>query len=263
MPLDKKKFETFGEQSHKPNASGTWDEDYELVSLNSSQDALNSSFSRSIPVDSNRTSSPLRIESLSSSTIMVNTKLREFEIGEGIPETQELSQAPLEKDDSEEVTKSIPDSSDDAYEEEREEEDIESKEEVENEEDESIWESDYSEAPTEPALAAVEPHKGKAFMSPSSSGTYESEALEYDVPAVPDLRFQNSYLKSLEQANGSIPLICWITVRDQILFPFLSGGMWIFVRHFLGFMKIQEKGFHFGQWLRRTFGFFFSSSSKK
>ncbi|EPX73310.1 DUF1770 family protein [Schizosaccharomyces octosporus yFS286] len=259
MPLDKKKFETFGEQSHKPFASGAWDEDYELVSLNSSQDALNSSFSKSLALDSNRTSSPLRIESLSSSTIMINTKLREFEIGEGIPETQESTQVPIETNDSEEVTNSIPDSSDEACEEEREEEEIESK----NEEDDSVWESDYSEAPTEPALAAVEPHRGKAFMSPSSSGTYESEALEYNVPAIPDLRFQNSYLKSLEQANGSVPLICWITVRDQILFPFLSGGMWIFVRHFLGFSKIQDKGFHFGQWLRRLFGFFFSSPSKK
>ncbi|EPY50199.1 DUF1770 family protein [Schizosaccharomyces cryophilus OY26] len=259
MPLEKKKFEASGGPSHKPFGGGTWDEDYELVSLNSSQDALHSSFSKSTPVDSNRTSSPLRIESLSSSTIMINTKQREFEIGEGIPETLESNQAPLETDDSEEIIKSFPGSKAESDEEEEQEEELESKEEDDDEEDESIWESDESEARTEPALAAVEAHKGKAFISPSSSGTYESEALEYDVPTIPDLRFQNSYLKSIEQANGSIPLVCWITVRDHILFPFISGGMWVFVRHFLGFLKIQEKGFNFGQWLRRTFGFFFPS----
>jgi hypothetical protein len=48
------------------------------------------------------------------------------------------------------------------------------------------------------------------------------------LPPLPDLRFEQSYLKSLEGAQGWIG-IGWITTRDQILLPLVQGLLWTLI----------------------------------
>ncbi|KAM0820650.1 hypothetical protein AB5N19_06470 [Seiridium cardinale] len=43
-----------------------------------------------------------------------------------------------------------------------------------------------------------------------------------DFPPMPDLRFEQSYLHSIEDAQ-SWGRVAWITVRDQIMMPFAQG----------------------------------------
>ncbi|KAK2766016.1 hypothetical protein FQN54_007531 [Arachnomyces sp. PD_36] len=45
------------------------------------------------------------------------------------------------------------------------------------------------------------------------------------LPPLPDLRFEQSYLKSLDGAE-SWGRIAWITVRDQVFFPLIQGTLW-------------------------------------
>jgi len=45
------------------------------------------------------------------------------------------------------------------------------------------------------------------------------------LPPLPDLRFQESYLASLKGTN-SWRGVAWITVRDQVLIPFIQGTLW-------------------------------------
>ncbi|KAF2843647.1 DUF1770-domain-containing protein [Patellaria atrata CBS 101060] len=46
-----------------------------------------------------------------------------------------------------------------------------------------------------------------------------------NLPPLPDLRFEQSYLKSIEQAEGWGPVL-YITVRDQVFLPLLQGTLW-------------------------------------
>jgi len=50
------------------------------------------------------------------------------------------------------------------------------------------------------------------------------------LPAIPDLRFEYSYLRSIHRhIDGPDPKwgqIAWVTLRDQILAPMLQGTIW-------------------------------------
>ncbi|KAJ5223606.1 hypothetical protein N7468_008148 [Penicillium chermesinum] len=45
------------------------------------------------------------------------------------------------------------------------------------------------------------------------------------LPALPDLRFEQSYLASLKDAD-TWGRVAWITVRDQMLLPLFQGTLW-------------------------------------
>ncbi|RJE19921.1 hypothetical protein PHISCL_07747 [Aspergillus sclerotialis] len=47
----------------------------------------------------------------------------------------------------------------------------------------------------------------------------------HNLPPLPDLRFEQSYLASLKGAE-SWGRIAWITIRDQVLLPFVQGTLW-------------------------------------
>ncbi|KAI5292296.1 hypothetical protein KEM52_006467 [Ascosphaera acerosa] len=44
-------------------------------------------------------------------------------------------------------------------------------------------------------------------------------------PTVPDMRFEQNYLRSIRDA-GSWRAVAWITLRDQLVFPFAQGMLW-------------------------------------
>ncbi|KAL2219842.1 hypothetical protein M432DRAFT_606776 [Thermoascus aurantiacus ATCC 26904] len=46
-----------------------------------------------------------------------------------------------------------------------------------------------------------------------------------NLPPLPDLRFEQSYLASLRGAE-SWGRIAWITIRDQVLLPLIQGTLW-------------------------------------
>ena len=48
------------------------------------------------------------------------------------------------------------------------------------------------------------------------------------MPPLPDLRFEQSYLKSIEKAE-SWKGVAWITFRDQVLMCFAQGVLWTLV----------------------------------
>ncbi|KAF8498228.1 hypothetical protein F5888DRAFT_1612900 [Russula emetica] len=56
-------------------------------------------------------------------------------------------------------------------------------------------------------------------------------------PAIPDLRFEPTYLAKLEVADPGWQSILWITIRDHAISPLLQGALWgtasIFVQPFL------------------------------
>ncbi|KAJ7599319.1 hypothetical protein C8J56DRAFT_916422 [Mycena floridula] len=51
-------------------------------------------------------------------------------------------------------------------------------------------------------------------------------------PAIPDLRFEQSFMKSIQQYNedGTVKFqwknILWVAVRDQVISPWLQGSLW-------------------------------------
>ncbi|PKY05429.1 DUF1770-domain-containing protein, partial [Aspergillus campestris IBT 28561] len=47
----------------------------------------------------------------------------------------------------------------------------------------------------------------------------------HTLPPLPDLRFEQSYLASLRGAD-TWGRVAWITIRDQVLLPFLQGSLW-------------------------------------
>jgi len=51
-------------------------------------------------------------------------------------------------------------------------------------------------------------------------------ARRQNLPPLPDLRFEQSYLKSIQKAEGSYPAIAWITFRDQVILPLAQGTIW-------------------------------------
>ncbi|KAL1995289.1 hypothetical protein VTN49DRAFT_1476 [Thermomyces lanuginosus] len=46
-----------------------------------------------------------------------------------------------------------------------------------------------------------------------------------NLPPLPDLRFEQSYLASIQHAE-SWQRVLWITVRDQVLLPLVQGTLW-------------------------------------
>ncbi|KAF2466357.1 DUF1770-domain-containing protein [Lindgomyces ingoldianus] len=48
------------------------------------------------------------------------------------------------------------------------------------------------------------------------------------MPPLPDLRFEQSYLKSIEKAEGWSGVL-WITFRDQVLMCFAQGVLWTLI----------------------------------
>ncbi|KAH9967805.1 hypothetical protein BJV74DRAFT_277221 [Russula compacta] len=45
-------------------------------------------------------------------------------------------------------------------------------------------------------------------------------------PAIPDLRFEPTYLAKLAAASPGWQSVVWITVRDQVISPLLQGAIW-------------------------------------
>ncbi|KZZ93935.1 hypothetical protein AAP_02028 [Ascosphaera apis ARSEF 7405] len=45
------------------------------------------------------------------------------------------------------------------------------------------------------------------------------------LPPIPDLRFEQTYLKSIKDA-ATWQKVAWITIRDQIILPFAQGTLW-------------------------------------
>ncbi|KAH7044613.1 hypothetical protein B0J12DRAFT_577741 [Macrophomina phaseolina] len=50
----------------------------------------------------------------------------------------------------------------------------------------------------------------------------------HHLPPLPDLRFEQSYLKSIEKC-GSGWGVAYVTLRDQVLLPLLQGTLWTLV----------------------------------
>ncbi|KAL2038449.1 hypothetical protein N7G274_008788 [Stereocaulon virgatum] len=81
-----------------------------------------------------------------------------------------------------------------------------------------------------PSTAASE----KRPVSPQSVSSSEASIPEYvlkpiprrsNLPPLPDLRFEQSYLASLDGAE-TYWKIAWITGRDQVLLPLVQGTLW-------------------------------------
>lgn len=49
-----------------------------------------------------------------------------------------------------------------------------------------------------------------------------------NLPPLPDLRFEQSYLASLKDAD-TWGRVAWITVRDQVILPLVQGTLWTLV----------------------------------
>jgi len=76
------------------------------------------------------------------------------------------------------------------------------------------------------------------------------------LPPLPDLRFEQAYLKQLEAANGSVFWMAIITIREQVLFPGLQGFLWALALTGIRTIRVNqaESGRTFGGWLRSYFG---------
>ncbi|XP_014551234.1 hypothetical protein COCVIDRAFT_31208 [Bipolaris victoriae FI3] len=65
------------------------------------------------------------------------------------------------------------------------------------------------------------------------------------MPPLPDLRFEQSYLKSIEHADGWKGVL-WITLRDQVIMCFAQGVLWTLLlngwRHWNRSTKFSGQG---------------------
>ena len=78
----------------------------------------------------------------------------------------------------------------------------------------------------------------KRPVSPTASISSSANSIPYSVlkpiprrsnlPPLPDLRFEQSYLASLEGAE-TWWRIAWITARDQLVLPLVQGTLWTLV----------------------------------
>ena len=77
-----------------------------------------------------------------------------------------------------------------------------------------------------------------------------------NLPPIPDLRFEQSYLKQLEAAKGSILWMIIITIREQVLFPGIQGFLWALGRAGIRTLRTRqvENGREWGEWIRDFFG---------
>ncbi|KAI5284750.1 hypothetical protein KEM54_001104 [Ascosphaera aggregata] len=60
------------------------------------------------------------------------------------------------------------------------------------------------------------------------------------LPHIPDMRFEQGYLKSIRGAETWHKVI-WITVRDQVFFPLVQGTLWTLVQNGL---RYWNRGSH-------------------
>jgi len=76
------------------------------------------------------------------------------------------------------------------------------------------------------------------------------------LPPIPDLRFEQSYLKQLQAAKGSIFWMIIITIREQVLLPGIQGFVWALGIAGIRTLRLQqaESGLAWGTWLRDYFG---------
>jgi hypothetical protein len=77
-----------------------------------------------------------------------------------------------------------------------------------------------------------------------------------NLPPIPDLRFEQSYLKQLEAAQGSVFWMIFITIREQVLFPGLQGFVWALAVTGIRSLRASqaENGRAWGSWVRDWFG---------
>ncbi|RAL05570.1 DUF1770 domain-containing protein [Aspergillus ibericus CBS 121593] len=72
--------------------------------------------------------------------------------------------------------------------------------------------------------------------APSEAGSIPSDIVDphrlvkpisrrHQLPPLPDLRFEQSYLASLRGAD-TWGRVAWITIRDQVLLPLIQGTVW-------------------------------------
>ncbi|BCS20171.1 DUF1770 domain-containing protein [Aspergillus puulaauensis] len=54
---------------------------------------------------------------------------------------------------------------------------------------------------------------------------FRTPARRHNLPPLPDLRFEQSYLASLRGAD-TWGRVAWITIRDQVLLPLIQGTLW-------------------------------------
>ncbi|KAE8146170.1 hypothetical protein BDV25DRAFT_55238 [Aspergillus avenaceus] len=78
--------------------------------------------------------------------------------------------------------------------------------------------------------------KPVAEHAPSEAGSIPSDVVDprqmirptlrrHNLPPMPDLRFEQSYLASLKGAD-TWGRVAWITIRDQVLLPLIQGTLW-------------------------------------
>ncbi|KAI9845877.1 MAG: hypothetical protein M1838_001507 [Thelocarpon superellum] len=58
----------------------------------------------------------------------------------------------------------------------------------------------------------------------------QPQARKANLPPLPDLRFEQSYLASISKAETKTQVM-WITVRDQVILPLVQGTMWTLILH--------------------------------
>ncbi|KAI9807317.1 MAG: hypothetical protein M1833_000060 [Piccolia ochrophora] len=58
-----------------------------------------------------------------------------------------------------------------------------------------------------------------------SSAILRPQPRKSTLPPLPDLRFEQSYLASISQAETR-GRVAWITIRDQVFLPLLQGTLW-------------------------------------
>jgi hypothetical protein len=74
------------------------------------------------------------------------------------------------------------------------------------------------------------------------------------LPVIPDLRFEQAYLKQLDAAKGSVFWMVVITIREQILLPGVQGFLWALGMAGIRTLRVQqaESGRAWGTYLREA-----------
>ena len=93
-------------------------------------------------------------------------------------------------------------------------------------------------------------------LEDSPHPTSERKPRRPNLPPIPDLRFEQSYLKQLEAAKGSVLWMIIITIREQVLFPGIQGFLWALGMAGIRTLRTRqaENGREWGGWIRDYFG---------
>ena len=83
-----------------------------------------------------------------------------------------------------------------------------------------------------------------------------SKARRPPLPPIPDLRFEQAYLKQLDAAQWSVLWMIIITIREQVLFPGVQGFLWALAMAGIRTLRANqaESGRAWGASLREWFG---------